>query len=324
MSWMRGLVPITRSKTMEPQGGIHTDVALSVGDAGDGHRRQRHKHGSFAMKLAILSRNGKLYSTRRLVEAARERGHSVRVLDPLRCYLRISSDGFDMRYKGKPVSGYAAVVPRIGASVTRYGCAVLRQFELMGSYSPNSAAAIARARDKLRCHQVLAAEGIGLPVTVFGDNPDDTGDLLAMLGPAPHVIKLNEGTQGAGVMLTEKPSASRAAIETLRGLYANFLVQEFIAEAKGADLRCFVVGDRVVAAMRRQAPKGDFRSNLHRGGSSGMTLSRVDRSSSRWCSASIAASRVASASLPSWRACRPSRWIWSLSSGRRTRVASIR
>ena len=224
-------------------------------------------HGPFAMKLAILSRNGKLYSTRRLVEAARERGHTVRVLDPLRCYLRISSDGFDMRYKGKPVTGYAAVVPRVGASVTRYGCAVLRQFELMGSYSPNSAAAIARARDKLRCHQVLAAEGIGLPVTVFGDNPDDTGDLLAMLGPAPHVIKLNEGTQGAGVMLTEKPSASRAAIETLRGLYANFLVQEFIAEAKGADLRCFVVGERVVAAMRRQAPAGDFRSNLHRGGS---------------------------------------------------------
>ena len=218
------------------------------------------------MKLAILSRNGKLYSTRRLVEAARERGHSVRVLDPLRCYMRISSDGFDMRYKGKPVSGYAAVVPRIGASVTRYGCAVLRQFELMGSYSPNSAAAIARARDKLRCHQVLAAEGIGLPVTVFGDNPDDTGDLLALLGPPPHVIKLNEGTQGAGVMLTEKTSASRATIETLRGLYANFLVQEFVAEAKGADLRCFVVGDRVVAAMRRQAPTGDFRSNLHRGG----------------------------------------------------------
>lgn len=218
------------------------------------------------MKLAILSRNSKLYSTRRLVEAARDRGHSVRVLDPLRCYLRISSDGFAMRYKGRPIVGYAAVVPRIGASVTRYGCAVLRQFELMGSYSPNSAAAIARARDKLRSHQVLAAAGIGLPVTVFGDNPDDTADLLAMLGPPPHVIKLNEGTQGAGVMLTEKLAASRAAIETLRGLYANFLVQEFVAEAKGSDLRCFVVGDRVVAAMRRQAPKGDFRSNLHRGG----------------------------------------------------------
>ena len=218
------------------------------------------------MKLAILSRNSKLYSTRRLVEAARNRGHSVRVLDPLRCYMRISNDGFDMRYKGARIAGYAAVVPRIGASVTRYGCAVLRQFELMGSYTPNSAAAIARARDKLRCHQVLAAEGIGLPATVFGDNPDDTGDLLALLGPPPHVIKLNESTQGAGVMLTEKLAASRGAVETLRGLYANFLVQEFIAEAKGADLRCFVVGERVVATMRRQAPKGDFRSNLHRGG----------------------------------------------------------
>jgi ribosomal protein S6--L-glutamate ligase len=218
------------------------------------------------MKLAILSRNSKLYSTRRLVEAARERNHSVRVLDPLRCYLRISSTGFEMHYKGRPISGYAAVVPRIGASITRYGTAVLRQFELMGTFTPNSSDAIARARDKLRCHQLLAAQGIGLPVTVFGDNPDDTVDLLSMLGPPPHVIKLNEGTQGTGVMLTEKPSASRSVIEALRGLYANFLVQEFIAEAKGADLRCFVVGGEVVATMRRQAPEGDFRSNLHRGG----------------------------------------------------------
>ena len=218
------------------------------------------------MKLAILSRNSKLYSTRRLVEAARERQHSVRVLDPLRCYLRISSEGFGMHYKGRPIAGYDAVVPRIGASITRYGSAVLRQFELMGTFTPNPSEAIVRARDKLRCHQLLAAQGIGLPVTVFGDNPDDTADLLSMLGPPPHVIKLNEGTQGNGVMLTEKPSASRSVIEALRGLYANFLVQEFIGEAKGADLRCFVVGNRVVAAMRRQAPKGDFRSNLHRGG----------------------------------------------------------
>ena len=219
------------------------------------------------MKLAILSRNGKLYSTRRLVEAARERGHSVRVLDPLRCYMRIAVDGFAMHHQGKPLSGYHAVIPRIGASVTRYGTAVLRQFELMGTYTPNPSDAILKARDKLRCHQLLAAQGLGLPATVFGDNPDDTSDLLAMLGPTPHVIKLNEGTQGAGVMLTEKLSASRSVIEALRGLYANFLVQEFVAEAKGADLRCFVVGGRVVAAMKRQAPKGDFRSNLHRGGS---------------------------------------------------------
>ncbi len=218
------------------------------------------------MKLAILSRNSKLYSTRRLVEAAREHGHSVRVLDPLRCYMRIASDGFSMRYKGKPISGYQAVIPRIGASITRYGSAVLRQFELMGTFTPNSSDAVLRARDKLRCHQLLAAEHIGLPTTVFGDNPDDTHDLLSMLGAPPHVIKLNEGTQGAGVMLTEKLSASQGVIEALRGLYANFLVQEYIEEARGADLRCFVVGGRVVAAMKRQAPKGDFRSNLHRGG----------------------------------------------------------
>ncbi|RYG13858.1 MAG: 30S ribosomal protein S6--L-glutamate ligase [Burkholderiales bacterium] len=218
------------------------------------------------MKLAILSRNSKLYSTRRLVEAARSRGHTVRVLDPLRCYMRIASDGFSMHYKGKPIAGYDAVVPRIGASITRYGTAILRQLELMGSYTPNPSDAILRARDKLRAHQLLAAQGIGMPITVFGDNPDDTVDLLSMLGPPPHVIKLNEGTQGAGVMLTEKPSASRSVIEALRGLYANFVVQEFIGEAQGADLRCFVVGDRVVASMRRQAPEGDFRSNLHRGG----------------------------------------------------------
>jgi len=218
------------------------------------------------MKLAILSRNGSLYSTRRLVEAARARGHSVRVLDPLRCYMRIAPGGFAMHYKGRPVSGYDAVIPRIGTSITRYGTAVLRQFELMGSYSPNPSDAILRARDKLRTHQILAAQGIDLPTTVFGDNPDDTQDLLSLLGPPPHVIKLTEGTQGAGVMLAEKASASRAVVEALRGLYANFVVQEFVAEAGGSDLRCLVVGDRVVAAMRRQAPEGEFRSNLHRGG----------------------------------------------------------
>ena len=218
------------------------------------------------MKLAILSRNSKLYSTRRLVEAARQRGHTVRVLDPLRCYMRISSNGFQLRYKGRSLAGYDAVIPRIGASITRYGTAVLRQFELMGTYSPNPSDAILRARATLRAHQLLAAQGIDLPVTVFGDNPDDTSDLLSMLGPPPHVIKLNEGAQGAGVMLTEKPSASRSVVEALRGLYASFVVQEFIGEAEGADLRCFVVGDEVVASMRRQAPEGDFRSNLHRGG----------------------------------------------------------
>ena len=224
------------------------------------------------MKLAILSRNAKLYSTRRLVEAARQRRHTVRVLDPLRCYLRISSSGFAMHYKGKPIGEYDAVVPRIGASITRYGTAVLRQFELMGSFTPNPSDAIARARDKLRSHQLLAAQGIDLPATVFGDNPDDTADLLSMLGPPPHVIKLNEGSQGSGVMMTEKLAASRGVIEALRGLYADFLVQEFVAEAAGADLRCFVVGGRVVASIRRQAAEGEFRANLHRGGSAEAVL----------------------------------------------------
>lgn len=229
------------------------------------------------MKLAILSRNTKLYSTRRLVEAARQAGHTVRTLDPLRCYMRICSDGFEMHYKGTELTGYHAVIPRIGASVTRYGTAVLRQFELMGCFTPNPSDAITRARDKLRCHQLLAAQGIGLPVTVFGDNPDDTDDLLSMLGPPPHVIKLTEGTQGAGVMLTEKLSASRGVIEALRGLYANFVMQEFISEAQGADIRCFVVGGNVIAAMRRQAPEGDFRSNLHRGGTArGITASDAE------------------------------------------------
>lgn len=219
------------------------------------------------MKLAILSRNSSLYSTRRLVEAAREQRHTVRVLDPLRCYMRIASGDFAMHYKGKPLTGYDAVVPRIGASVTRYGTAVLRQFELMGTCTPNPSDAILRARDKLRAHQLLAAEGIHMPVTVFGDNPDDTRDLLNLLGPSPHVIKLTESSQGNGVILAEKLSTSRGVTEALRGLFANFLVQEYIGEADGADLRCFVVGDQVVAAMRRQAPAGEFRSNLHRGGS---------------------------------------------------------
>ena len=219
------------------------------------------------MKLAILSRNSKLYSTRRLVEAARARGHTVRILDPLRCYMRINAGDFSMHYKGRPLSGFDAVIPRIGASITRYGTAVLRQFEMMGTRTPNPSDAILRARDTLRAHQVLAAKGIDMPVTVFGDNPDDTVDLLSMLGPPPHVVKLNEGTQGRGVILTEKASASRGIVEALRGLYANFLMQEFIGEAQGADLRCLVVGDQVVGAMQRQAPDGDFRSNLHAGGS---------------------------------------------------------
>ena len=218
------------------------------------------------MKIAILSRNARLYSTIRLVEAARKRKHSVRVLDPLRCYMRIAAGVFEIHYRGRALRGLDVVIPRIGASITFYGTAVLRQFEMMGVRTPNSSDAILRARDKLHSLQLLARAGIGLPTTVFGDNPDDTADLLAMLGSPPHVIKLNEGAQGQGVLLAEKRSAAQGMIEAFRGLYANFLVQEFIREAGGADLRCFVVGGKVIAAMQRQAPEGDFRANLHRGG----------------------------------------------------------
>lgn len=230
------------------------------------------------MKIAILSRNASLYSTSRLVEAARARGHQARVLDPLRCYLRIAPGAFEMHYKGRVLGGFDAVIPRIGASIAFYGTAVVRQFEMMGVRAVNGSDAILRARDKLRSLQLLARERIGLPTTVFGDNPDDTADLLAMLGSPPHVIKLNEGAQGQGVLLAEKRSAAQGVIEAFRGLYANFLVQEFIAEAGGADLRCFVVGGKIVAAMRRQAPEGEFRANLHRGGSAtAVTLSAEEK-----------------------------------------------
>jgi ribosomal protein S6--L-glutamate ligase len=230
------------------------------------------------MKIAILSRNTRLYSTQRLIDVARERGHVVRVLDPLRCYVRIAPGDMSIRYKGKALKGIDAVIPRIGVTSTFYGTAVLRQLEMMGVYTPNSSDAVLRARDKLRCLQILSAQGLDMPVTVFGDNPDDTADVLAMLGDPPHVIKLNEGSQGTGVVLAEKKSASQSVIEAFRGLYANFLVQEFIAEAKGSDLRCFVVGNKVVAAMQRDASPGEFRANLHRGGSaSEATLSDDER-----------------------------------------------
>lgn len=230
------------------------------------------------MKIAILSRNARLYSTQRLVDAARERGHVVRVLDPLRCYVRIAPGSMAIRYKGKALRDIDAAIPRIGTQSTFYGTAVLRQLEMMGVYTPNPSDAVLRARDKLRCLQILASHGLQMPATVFGDNPDDTNDVLAMLGDPPHVIKLNEGSQGTGVVLAEKRSASQSVIEAFRGLYANFLVQEFIAEANGSDLRCFVVGNKVVAAMQRDASAGEFRANLHRGGTaSKATLSAQEK-----------------------------------------------
>ena len=219
------------------------------------------------MKIAILSRNPRLYSTRRLVEAAQERGHEVTVLDALRVYMNITSGKPQIHYKGETLGGFDAVIPRIGASVTFYGTAVLRQFEVMGVYPVNESVAISRSRDKLRSLQLLSRKNVGMPVTGFSHSPDDTDDLLNFIGKPPYVIKLLEGTQGIGVVLAETRKAAESVIEAFRGLKAQILVQEFISEAGGADIRCLVVGGKVVAAMKRQAQEGEFRSNLHRGGS---------------------------------------------------------
>lgn len=219
------------------------------------------------MKIAVLSRNPKLYSTRRLVEAAESRGHQVQVLDVLRCYMNITSLKPSIHYKGEELTGFDAVIPRIGASVTFYGTAVLRQFEMMGVYPLAESVAISRSRDKLRSLQLLARKGIGLPVTGFAHSPDDIQDMMQMIGGAPAVIKLLEGTQGIGVVLADTQKVAESVLEAFMGLKTNILIQEFIKEAGGSDIRCLVVGGKVVAAMKRQAKEGEFRSNLHRGGS---------------------------------------------------------
>jgi ribosomal protein S6--L-glutamate ligase len=223
------------------------------------------------MKIAVLSRNPKLYSTRRLIEAAEQRGHEAKVFDHLRCYMNIASSKPEVHYKGEVLEGYGAVIPRIGASVTFYGTAVLRQFEMMGVYPLNESVAISRSRDKLRSLQLLSRKGVGIPSTGFANAPHDTGDLLDSVGQPPYIVKLIEGTQGKGVVLAETRKAAESLVDAFRGLNAHFLVQEFIKEAGGADIRCFVVGDKVVAAMKRQAKEGEFRSNLHCGGSASIT-----------------------------------------------------
>ncbi|PIP03402.1 MAG: 30S ribosomal protein S6--L-glutamate ligase [Zetaproteobacteria bacterium CG12_big_fil_rev_8_21_14_0_65_54_13] len=219
------------------------------------------------MKIGILSRNAKLYSTNRLVEEAKARGHEVRVIDHLRCYMNITSMNPSVHYRSEKLEGFDAIIPRIGASVTFYGTAVLRQFEMMNVYPLNESVAITRSRDKLRSLQLLARRGIGLPVTGFARYPDDTEDLIRLVGGAPLVVKLIEGTQGIGVVLAETNQAAESVIDAFHGLNANILVQEFIKEAGGADIRCFIVGGKVVAAMKRQGKEGEFRSNLHQGGS---------------------------------------------------------
>lgn len=218
------------------------------------------------MNIAILSQHPEFYSTRRLVEVAQERGHYVKVIDTNSCYMNITSINPSIHYKGEVLESFDAVIPRIGADITFYGTSVVRQFETMGVYSINKSLAITRSRDKLRSMQILAGNGVGLPVTGFANSPDDIQDVIKMVGGAPLVIKLLEGTQGLGVVLAETHKAAESVLQAFMELKANILVQEYIKEANGADIRCFVIGDKVVAAIKRQAPEGEFRSNVHRGG----------------------------------------------------------
>jgi ribosomal protein S6--L-glutamate ligase len=232
------------------------------------------------LNIAILSRNPRLYSTRRLVEGARARGHRVRVLDHTHCFMDITSarPTIHLRDEEFGPDAFDAIIPRIGASVTFYGAAVVRQFEMMGVYCVNESVAITRSRDKLRSLQLLSRRGVGIPVTAFAHSPDDVAGLIREVGGAPLVIKLLEGTQGIGVVLAETRQAAESVIQAFLGLDTNILVQEFIKESAGTDVRAFVVGGKVIAAMQRQAPEGDFRSNLHRGGTpSVVRLSRAER-----------------------------------------------
>jgi len=229
------------------------------------------------VRIGILSRNSHLYSTRRLKEAADERGHEVRIIDYLRCYMNITSSKPKVLYRGEELD-LDAVVPRIGASHTFYGSAVVRQFETMGVYVLNDSQAIDKSRDKLRSLQLLASAAVGMPVTSFAHSTQDIEGILEIVGGTPVVVKLLEGTQGLGVVLAETKKAAESVITAFRQMDANILVQEYVKESKGADVRAFVIGGRVVAAMRRQGGPGEFRSNLHRGGTaSDIKLARNER-----------------------------------------------
>jgi ribosomal protein S6--L-glutamate ligase len=218
------------------------------------------------LKIGILSRKIGLYSTRRLKEAVEARGHEAIVIDHMRCYMNIMSHKPSIHSGGKSIDDLDAIIPRIGASTTFFGTAVVRQFEMMGVYSINESVAISRSRDKLRALQLLSRKGIGLPITVFGNSKINVDDMIEMVGGAPLVIKLLEGTQGIGVVLAETKNAAESVINAFNNVRANILVQEYIQEASGSDIRCFVLGNKVIAAMQRVAKKGEFRSNLHLGG----------------------------------------------------------
>ncbi|WP_346894451.1 30S ribosomal protein S6--L-glutamate ligase [uncultured Roseibium sp.] len=219
------------------------------------------------MKIAMLARNADLYSHKRLKQAAEDRGLQLDIINTLRCYMNIASRRPEIYYNGEKLVGYDAVIPRIGASITFYGLAILRQFEMMGVYPLNESVAIGRSRDKLRSLQLLARDGIGLPVTTFAHDPKMTEEVLKVAGGAPVVIKLLEGTQGIGVVLADTERSAKSVIEAFRGANVNILVQEFIKEAGGTDIRALVVGGKVIASMKRTGAEGEFRSNLHRGGS---------------------------------------------------------
>ena len=230
------------------------------------------------MNIVILATNPNLYSHKRLVEAATNRGHHIRVINTATCYMNISSSLEIHCRNGEVLTDIDAIIPRIGASLTHYGCAVVRQFETMGVYSLNSSIAIARSRDKLRSLQLLSRKGIGLPITGFANSPKDIQDLIKTVGGAPLVIKLLEGTQGVGVVLAETKKAAESVIQAFMGLKASIIVQEYIEESKGADIRCLVIGEKVVASMQRQAPPGEFRSNLHQGGiATPITITKEER-----------------------------------------------
>lgn len=218
------------------------------------------------MKIVILSAFKNKYSTKRLVQEGKERGHEVIVVNPLNCYMDISTDEPMVYFQKKRLDDVDVVIPRVGASVSAYGMAIVRQFEMMGTYCVNGSMAIGRSRDKLRSLQILSREGLPLPKTSFANSTQQTDQLIKLVGGAPTVVKLLEGSQGKGVVLAETKSAAQSLIDAFRELQANFLVQEFIKDAEGSDVRCFVVGGKVVATMMRKAKEGEFRSNLHRGG----------------------------------------------------------
>lgn len=218
------------------------------------------------MKIGILSQEKKSYSTRRLVEAGKKRGHVMHVIETMRCYMNITSSSPTIRYRGNNLCDFDAIIPRIGASITFYGTAVVRQFEVMGVFCMNESMAISSSRDKLRALQLLSSMGVGLPATGYARSPDDVEDVIQIVGGPPLVIKLLEGTQGIGVVLAETRKEAKSVIEAFLGLNVNIMVQEYIRESKGEDIRCFVVGNRVVAAIRRTAREGEFRSNVHMGG----------------------------------------------------------